>query len=76
MEHYGLQGNTLSLLNSYLQNRKQYVSGGDGIDSMLLDLIIGVPQGSVLWPLLFIIFINEVAIGSYVASNKIRLADT
>ena len=48
LEHYGVQGNILSLLKSYLQNRKQYASRGNGIYSILLDLTIGVPQGRVL----------------------------
>ena len=56
MGHYGIRGSALELLTDYLSNRKQYVSI-TGIKSDLLDITNGVPQGSVLGPLLFLIYI-------------------
>ena len=54
---YGYNFETLTFLNSYLRNRKQCVKINN-ICSDFLKILSGVPQGSILGPILFKIFLN------------------
>ncbi len=62
-------------MESYLLNRKQYVEI-DYSDSDMLILTTGVPQGSILGPLLFIIYMNDIAHASKLLDFIIYADDT
>ena len=59
LEYYGIRGRTLEWLRSYLDRRMQYVCY-NGLKSETKPVEYGVPQGSVLGPLLFILYANDI----------------
>ena len=70
LEVYGLSRDSLQWFTSYLKDRRQLVKLGDKQSSVAI-VRHGIPQGSILGPLLFIVFINDLPL--YVTSSRIDL---
>ena len=56
--HYGIQDREIGWFQSYLSNRRQFCRV-DGVDSEINHVKFGVPQGSCLGPLLFLVYVND-----------------
>ena len=73
LSYYGVRGNALKWFKSYLTDRSQFVQIKDA-KSDVLNIKCGVPQGSILGPLLFIIYVNDIVNVSRIA-HLIMFAD-
>ena len=60
LSSYGIRGMALNWFQSYLTNRYQLIAY-NGVSSEKKEVKCGMPQGSILWPLLFLIYMNDLA---------------
>ena len=75
LNHYGIRGKALQLIESYLTDREQCVQINEAVSNME-KIKHGVPQGSILGPLLFLLYINDIANCSSVLSFYLFADDT
>ena len=75
LEHYGIRGLVLKWIKSYFFNRLQFVEY-NGYLSSCADIMCGVPQGSILVPLFFLLYINDIINTSTILQLMLFADDT
>ena len=75
LDYYGMRGNALNLFKSYLTERQQFTEIGDTLSDMEY-IKCGVPQGSILGPLLFLLYINDITESSTLLKFYLFADDT
>ena len=75
LQHYGIRGIPLDWFKSYFNERQQFVVYND-ISSQKIPINCGVPQGSILGPLLFLLYINDICNASDILHYVLFADDT
>ena len=73
--HYGIRGTAYDWFKSYLSNRSQYTCINK-LSSSILPVVCGVPQGSILGPLLFILYMIDLCLSSNIMQYILYADDT
>ena len=75
LENYGIRGPAKEWFESYLKNRHQIVKIGDTLSDKM-QIVCGVPQGSILGPILFLLYINDIKNSSKILKFFLYADDT
>ena len=72
LPHYGIRDPAYCLMESYLSNRQQFVSINNSASSLKF-ISIGVPQGFILGPLLFLIYVNDLTNATFCQPRLLQM---